>query len=62
MNTHDDDTDPTGMRALLRGLPDPGPMPDDLADARYYEPTPHGHEAQISERLAAIRSLLGRAD
>ena len=37
-------------------------LPDDLADARYYEPTPHGHEAQISERLAAIRSLLGRAD
>lgn len=32
MNTHDDDTDPTGMRALLRGLPDPGPMPDDLVD------------------------------
>lgn len=30
MSTHDDDTDPTGMRALLRGLPDPGPMPDDL--------------------------------
>ncbi|MFC7485533.1 hypothetical protein ACOCJ7_03330 [Knoellia sp. CPCC 206453] len=30
MNTHDDDTDPTGMRALLRGLPEPGPMPDDL--------------------------------
>lgn len=30
MNTHDDGTDPTGMRALLRGLPDPGPMPDDL--------------------------------
>lgn len=30
VNTHDDDTDPTGMRALLRGLPDPGPMPDDL--------------------------------
>jgi len=27
---HDDDEDPTGMRALLRGLPDPGPMPDDL--------------------------------
>lgn len=32
VNTHDDDTDPTGMRALLRGLPDPGPMPDDLVD------------------------------
>ncbi|GAA4115830.1 hypothetical protein GCM10022415_12510 [Knoellia locipacati] len=30
MSTPDDDTDPTGMRALLRGLPDPGPMPDDL--------------------------------
>ncbi|WP_377639390.1 hypothetical protein [Oryzobacter terrae] len=33
-HTHDDDTpvehDPTGMRALLAGLPDPGPMPDDL--------------------------------
>lgn len=24
------DDDPTGMRALLRGLPDPGPMPDEL--------------------------------
>lgn len=30
VSTPDDDTDPTGMRALLRGLPDPGPMPDDL--------------------------------
>lgn len=30
VSTHDDDTDPTGMRALLRGLPDPGPMPDGL--------------------------------
>lgn len=33
-HTHDDDApvehDPTGMRALLAGLPDPGPMPDDL--------------------------------
>lgn len=31
---HDDDApvehDPTGVRALLAGLPDPGPMPDDL--------------------------------
>lgn len=24
--------DPTGMRAVLRALPDPGPMPQDLAD------------------------------
>lgn len=26
------DEDPTGMRALLSSLPDPGPMPDDLVD------------------------------
>lgn len=26
----DDDLDPTGVRALLANLPDPGPMPDDL--------------------------------
>lgn len=25
-----DDADPTGIRELLAGLPDPGPMPDDL--------------------------------
>ncbi|KRE42861.1 hypothetical protein [Knoellia sp. Soil729] len=30
MTLQDDDEDPTGMRALLRSLPDPGPMPDDL--------------------------------
>ena len=35
-------------------------LPDDLADARYYEPTSHGHEAAIAERLDAIRGLLGR--
>ena len=32
--SHDDRTpvehDPTGMRALLSSLPDPGPMPEDL--------------------------------
>lgn len=27
---HDDEVDPTGIRDLLAGLPDPGPMPDDL--------------------------------
>jgi hypothetical protein len=27
-----DETDPTGVRALLSGLPDPGPMPADLVD------------------------------
>jgi len=30
VSLHDDETDPTGMRELLRGLPHPGPMPDDL--------------------------------
>jgi len=35
-------------------------LPDDLADARYYEPTSRGNEAAIVERLAAIRTLLGR--
>lgn len=27
---HDHEVDPTGVRALLSGLPDPGPMPDDV--------------------------------
>ena len=35
-------------------------LPNDVADARYYQPTQHGNEAQIAERLSAIRSLLGR--
>ena len=35
-------------------------LPDDVAAARYYQPTQHGNEAQIAERLAAIRALLGR--
>lgn len=30
MNVRDDEPDPTGMRELLRSLPEPGPMPDDL--------------------------------
>lgn len=30
MSRHDADEDPTGVRALLSSLPDPGPMPDDL--------------------------------
>lgn len=28
---HDEDADPTGIRALLSSLPDPGPMPAELA-------------------------------
>lgn len=49
MNPHDDEQDPTGMRALLRGLPDPGPMPDDLV-----------HRIQAS--LAELEPLNGAGD
>lgn len=30
MSVRDDEPDPTGMRELLRSLPEPGPMPEDL--------------------------------
>ena len=33
---------------------------DDLEGTRYYEPTENGHEAILTKRLAAIRSLLKR--
>lgn len=35
-------------------------LPDELVDARYYQPTNHGNEAQIAERLVVIDRLLGR--
>lgn len=35
-------------------------LPDELADRRYYLPTQHGNEAQIADRLAVLRELLGR--
>ncbi len=35
-------------------------LPDELVAARYYEPTDHGNEAQIAERLQVIEQLLGR--
>ena len=35
-------------------------LPDELADARYYEPTDHGAEAAMVVRLARIEELLGR--
>ena len=35
-------------------------LPDDLEGTRYYEPTENGHEAILTKRLAAIRSLLKR--
>jgi len=35
-------------------------LPDDLVDARYYQPSEHGNEAALAERLATIERLLGR--
>ncbi|MCK6209227.1 replication-associated recombination protein A [Georgenia sp. EYE_87] len=34
--------------------------PDDLVEARYYRPTGHGHEREITSRLERIRQLLGQ--
>lgn len=33
-------------------------LPDDLRDARYYEPTPHGHERTISQRMEKVRRIV----
>jgi putative ATPase len=35
-------------------------LPDELADAKYYQPTDHGNEAGMAERLAVLEELLGR--
>lgn len=35
-------------------------LPEELADARYYEPTRHGQEAALQQRLEVLRRLLGR--
>ncbi len=35
-------------------------LPDELADARYYQPSEHGNEANLVERLRMIDQLLGR--
>ncbi|MBP6997403.1 MAG: hypothetical protein KBB39_14815 [Phycicoccus sp.] len=61
-----DEPDPTGMRAMLRALPDPGPMPQDLADrikaslaaeqaARTTAPGKPAAAAQAPVDLAAYR-------
>lgn len=34
-------------------------LPDELAGARYYEPTNHGNEAALAERLRLLEELLG---
>ncbi|MCE1179077.1 MAG: hypothetical protein LWW86_08640 [Micrococcales bacterium] len=54
--THDSfETDPTGMRELLRSLPDPEPMPEDLVaritsalheESARTSPAPTGHEPE----------------
>jgi putative ATPase len=35
-------------------------LPDELAGARYYQPTDHGNEAAMVERLRVLEELLGR--
>jgi putative ATPase len=35
-------------------------LPDELDGARYYEPTEHGNEAALAERLRLLEELLGR--
>jgi putative ATPase len=35
-------------------------LPDVLAGAEYYQPTDHGAEAGLAERLRRINELLGR--
>lgn len=35
-------------------------LPDELADARYYRPTSHGHEAQLAATHNRIDELLGK--
>ncbi|TFC51675.1 replication-associated recombination protein A [Cryobacterium sp. TMT1-21] len=32
--------------------------PDEIADARYYEPTEHGNEREVSARLAKLRKII----
>lgn len=36
-------------------------LPDELVDARYYEPTGHGQEGAMVKRLDLLRQLLGRS-
>jgi putative ATPase len=33
-------------------------LPDELAGARYYQPTDHGNEAALAERLEVLEQLL----
>lgn len=40
-----------------RGVVEQQYLPDEIAGARYYEPTRHGNEREISERLEKIRRI-----
>ena len=37
-------------------------LPEELAGARYYDPSDRGYERSLAERLERIRDILGRAD
>jgi putative ATPase len=37
-------------------------LPESLAGSRYYQPTEHGNERALTERLATLRKLLGRGN
>jgi len=43
-----------------RGIAAQDYLPDDLRGARYYQPSDHGAEAALRDRLAKIEELLGR--
>jgi putative ATPase len=42
------------------GVVDQQNLPDELAGHRYYQPTEHGAEASIAQRLQAIREILAK--
>ncbi len=42
------------------GIADQQHLPDELAGTRFYEPTAHGHEAEIGRRMKAWEALLAR--
>ncbi len=42
------------------GVAEQSYLPNDLAGMRYYQPTQHGNEAAMAERLEALQRMLGR--
>ena len=43
-----------------RGVAEQEYLPDTLQHAKYYDPTEHGYERELTQRLEAIRQMLGR--